>query len=138
MVDEKTYNEMVLSGVIALTRDWLGSRTDRLDDSNIRTAVGPMAAAFYSALTNMSAGAPKTAAAGEPAVPVKKSVYPDYLVCLDDGKQFRSLKRHLATLGMTPAEYRAKWGLPADYPMVAPSYSAQRSKMAKSFGLGRK
>ena len=62
---------------------------------------------------------------------------PDYLICLDDGKKFKSLKRHLATLGMTPEQYRAKWNLPRDYPMVAPNYSAQRSEMAKKLGLGQ-
>lgn len=73
-----------------------------------------------------------------PAVPVKKSVTPDFIICLDDGKKFKSLKRHLTQLGMTPAEYRAKWGLPENYPMVAPNYSATRSSLAKSNGLGRK
>lgn len=73
-----------------------------------------------------------------PAVPVRKSVTPDFIVCLDDGKRFKSMKRHLAGLGMTPDEYRAKWGLPADYPMVAPNYTARRSALAISNGLGRK
>jgi predicted transcriptional regulator len=73
-----------------------------------------------------------------PAINPKKSVHPDYIICLDDGKKFKSMKRHLAGLGMTPAEYRAKWGLAADYPMVAPDYAAARSEMAKKFGLGRK
>ncbi len=74
-----------------------------------------------------------------PAVPIKKSVTPDYIVCLDDGKKFKSLKRHLATtFGMTPEEYRSKWDLPADYPMVAPSCAAARSELAKKMGLGRK
>ena len=73
-----------------------------------------------------------------PAVPIRKSVTPDYIVCLDDGKQFLALKGHLAKLGMTPAEYRAKWNLPGDYPMVAPNYSAKRSHLAKTMGLGRK
>jgi predicted transcriptional regulator len=74
-----------------------------------------------------------------PAVPIKKSVTPDYIVCLDDGKKFKSLKRHLkTTFGMTPEEYRAKWNLPADYPMVAPAYAAARSELAKKMGLGRK
>lgn len=73
-----------------------------------------------------------------PAVNPKKSVTPDFIVCLDDGKKFKSLKRHLSQLGMTPNEYRAKWGLPSDYPMVAPNYAATRSALAKSIGLGRK
>lgn len=73
-----------------------------------------------------------------PAVPIKKSVTPDFIVCLDDGRKFKSMKRHLASLGMTPDEYRAKWGLPMDYPMVAPNYTATRSALAISNGLGRK
>lgn len=74
-----------------------------------------------------------------PAVPVKKSITPDYIVCLEDGKQLKMLKRHLATTyHLTPDEYRTKWGLPPDYPMVAPTYAAQRSTLAKQAGLGRK
>jgi predicted transcriptional regulator len=73
-----------------------------------------------------------------PAVPIKKSVTPDYIVCLEDGKKFKSLKRHLRTVfGMTPEEYRTKWGLLVDYPMVAPSYASTRSELAKSMGLGQ-
>ena len=75
----------------------------------------------------------------KPAVPVRKSVAPDYIICLEDGKKFKSLKRHLRThYNLSPEEYREKWGLPADYPMVAPNYSATRSKLAKDNGLGRK
>jgi predicted transcriptional regulator len=78
-------------------------------------------------------------AAPSPAVPVKKSVFPDYIVCLEDGKKLKMLKRHLqASYGLTPDAYRAKWGLPRDYPMVAPSYAATRSGLAKKIGLGRK
>ena len=74
-----------------------------------------------------------------PAVPIKKSVQSDHLVCLEDGKHFKSLKRHLSTHhAMTPEDYREKWGLPATYPMVAPSYAAARSALAKEMGLGRK
>jgi len=72
------------------------------------------------------------------AVAVRKSITPDYIVCLEDGKKLKMLKRHLRTVyGLTPQEYRAKWGLPADYPMVAPNYSRQRSAFAKKIGLGR-
>lgn len=74
----------------------------------------------------------------KPAVPIRKSVTPEFIICLDDGMRFKSMKRHLASIGMTPEEYRAKWGLPADYPMVAPNYAATRSALAKSNGLGRK
>ena len=75
----------------------------------------------------------------QPAVPIKKSVTPDYLISLENGQKFKSLKRHLMnSYGMTPAEYRAKWGLPSDYPMVAPNYAKSRSELARSMGLGRK
>lgn len=75
----------------------------------------------------------------KPAVPIRKSVTPDYIISLEDGKKFKSLKRHLSThYGLTPNEYRARWGLPADYPMVAPNYAAARSALAKTMGLGRK
>ena len=74
-----------------------------------------------------------------PAVPIRKSVFPDYIVCLEDGKKLKMLKRHLQTsYGLTPEAYRTKWGLPTDYPMVAPSYAATRSTLAKQIGLGRK
>ena len=81
---------------------------------------------------------PLAVAPPAPAVPVKKSVTPDFIICLDDGKKFKSMKRHLAGLGMTPDEYRAKWGLPANYPMVAPNYTEQRRTLAKKIGLGTK
>ena len=76
--------------------------------------------------------------APKPAIPVKKSVTPDYIVCLEDGKKFKSLKRHLRTqYDMTPEQYREKWGLPHDYPMVAPNYAEARSQLAKKMGLGQ-
>jgi predicted transcriptional regulator len=75
----------------------------------------------------------------QPAVPIRKSVFPDHIVCLEDGKKLKMLKRHLKTAyQMTPEQYRQKWGLPSDYPMIAPSYAARRSTLAKSIGLGRK
>ncbi|PBB96683.1 MucR family transcriptional regulator [Mesorhizobium sp. WSM3862] len=81
----------------------------------------------------VNATAPK-----EPAVNPKKSIHPDFIICLENGLKFKSLKRHLMTdHGLTPEAYRAKWGLPADYPMVAPNYSATRSRLAKASGLGR-
>ena len=74
-----------------------------------------------------------------PAVPIKRSVFPDYLVCLEDGKKLKMLKRHLqSSYGMTPADYRQRWGLPSDYPMTAPAYTEKRSALAKQIGLGRK
>ena len=95
---------------------------------------------FFLPLAGISTGteAPE-AAPKEPAVPVRRSITPDHLVCLEDGRKFKSLKRHLRTkYNMSPEEYRAKWGLPKDYPMVAPNYSQTRSSLAKSNGLGRK
>ena len=92
----------------------------------------------YKALT-MVGHEPAPAEKLEPAVPLKKSVFPDYIVCLEDGKKLKMLKRHLMTsYGMTPEAYRERWGLPSNYPMVAPSYAERRSALAKSIGLGRK
>ncbi len=79
-----------------------------------------------------------TAEPPKPAVPVKKSITDDYIISLEDGRKLKSMKRYLATLGMTPDDYRAKWGLPKDYPMVAPTYAAQRSELAKKGELGRR
>jgi predicted transcriptional regulator len=73
-----------------------------------------------------------------PAVPIRKSITPDYLVCLEDGKRFKSLRRHLRLHGMTPEQYREKWKLSSDYPMVAPNYSTKRAALAKKIGLGQK
>ncbi len=93
----------------------------------------------YASLKNTQEGAPVVESKElVPAVPTKKSVFPDHIVCLEDGKKFKSLKRHLrSSYDMSPDEYRAKWGLPADYPMVAPNYAAARSELAKKIGLGR-
>jgi predicted transcriptional regulator len=93
----------------------------------------------HTALTALASGAaaPAAPAAPAPAVAVRKSITPDYLICLDDGLKFKSLRRHLATLGMTPEQYREKWSLPRDYPMVATNYAAVRSALAKKSGLGQ-
>jgi predicted transcriptional regulator len=93
----------------------------------------------YGALVRVGAGAvAEPAEAPKPAVSVKKSVTNDYIVCLEDGKKFKSLKRHLRTqYGLSPEDYREKWGLPADYPMVAPNYAKARSNLAKQMGLGQ-
>jgi predicted transcriptional regulator len=95
----------------------------------------------FNSLRGISGGAvagPATEAL-KPAVPIRKSITPEYLVCLEDGKKLKMLKRHLrAAYNLNPDEYRSRWGLPADYPMVAPNYAAQRSDFAKKIGLGRK
>lgn len=96
-------------------------------------------ASVYQSMSNIGPKpAPEQPEARKPAISIKKSVTPDYLVSLEDGKQYRTLRRHLSTLGLTPDEYRAKWGLPKDYPMVATAYSQRRSELAKKLGLGRK
>ena len=94
---------------------------------------------MHSALVKVSTGVEEPKAVEiTPAVSIKKSITPDYIICLEDGKKFKSLKRHLRTqYNMSPDEYRVKWGLPADYPMVAPNYAASRSALAKSMGLGQ-
>jgi predicted transcriptional regulator len=93
----------------------------------------------YRTLSRVGEPEPDAAAMQLPAVSVKKSVFPDFIVCLEDGKKLKMLKRHLQTsYGLTPDDYRAKWGLPRDYPMVAPNYASKRSDLAKQIGLGRK
>ncbi len=96
-------------------------------------------AQVYSALMRISSGQVTTPVEPlKPAVAIKRSVTPEYIVCLEDGKKFKSLKRHLRTqYGITPEQYREKWGLPPDYPMVAPNYAAARSQLAKQMGLGQ-
>jgi predicted transcriptional regulator len=95
-------------------------------------------ASVHASIAGLSAPAVAQAPELVPPVSIKKSITPDYLISLEDGKRYKSLKRHLSGRGLTPDEYRAKWGLQRDYPMVAPNYAAQRSELAKSMGLGRK
>jgi predicted transcriptional regulator len=101
--------------------------------------MGTLISSTYAVLKSLEGGPiPEAAKEQVPAVPAKKSVFPDYIICLEDGKRFKSLKRHLrSSYSLTPEAYRAKWGLPADYPMVAPNYAAARSMLAKKIGLGR-
>lgn len=103
------------------------------------TSIPELLALVHRALIQL--GGPSAPSDPEPPTPpvaIRKSVTPDHLISLEDGKPYKSLKRHLAVRGLTPAEYRTKWGLPADYPMVAAAYSEARAKLAKQFGLGRK
>jgi predicted transcriptional regulator len=93
---------------------------------------------IHQALANIGAPAVVAEPARTPAVSIKKSIGDDYLICLEDGRKFKSLKRHLRTkYNLSPDDYRAKWGLPKDYPMVAPAYAAARSQLAKQMGLGQ-
>jgi predicted transcriptional regulator len=103
------------------------------------TELPSLITSVFQALTGLSTGEEaKAPEAKQPAVSIKKSVGSDFIVCLEDGRKFKSLKRHLRTkYGMSPEDYRAKWGLPKDYPMVAPAYAAARSDLAKKMGLGQ-
>ena len=127
------------SQIITLTSQIVAAYVER---NNIQAADLPaLIGSVHQSLTKL--GQPEAPADAptelKPAVPVKKSVFPDYLICLEDGKKLKMLKRHLRTsYDMTPGEYRTKWGLPADYPMVAPNYAKARSEMAVRIGLGRK
>lgn len=132
MSDSSNANEL-----LGLTTDIVASHV-----SNNTVAIGDLPQLIqqvYSALANVSVTAAAAAARPQPAVAIKKSISPDYLICLEDGKKLKMLKRHLKTrYNMTPEEYRERWGLPADYPMVAPRYAQQRSDLAKKIGLGTK
>ncbi|MDR7040243.1 MULTISPECIES: MucR family transcriptional regulator [Methylobacterium] len=104
--------------------------------------LGQLIGRIHTALLEVAGGRPEAKAAApaqlQPAVPIKKSVTPDHIVCLEDGRIFKSLKRHLrAKYDLSPEQYRAKWGLPPDYPMVAPNYAKARSDLAKAIGLGQ-
>jgi predicted transcriptional regulator len=106
-----------------------------VSSADLPALIGQVHTALHKTVQGEPANAPAPLV---PAVSVKKSVTPDYIICLEDGKKYKSLKRHLRTAyNLSPEEYRAKWGLPADYPMVAPNYAATRSAMAKSLGLGQ-
>jgi len=126
---ESTYIELTAQIVSA----YVGNNT--VPSAEIAGLIGQV----HAALKRVSGG--QVAASAEPAkpaVPIKRSISSDYIVCLEDGKKFKSLKRHLRTqYSMTPEQYREKWGLPADYPMVAPNYAAARSQLAKQMGLGQ-
>jgi predicted transcriptional regulator len=125
-------------GLLSLTAEIVASFA-----GNNTVAIGDLPAVITSVFRTLhgvaQGEAEKPAEAPVPAVPVKKSIGTDFLVCLEDGRKVKMLKRYLATRhGLTPEEYRRRWGLPGDYPMVAPAYAAQRSAMAKQIGLGRK
>ena len=126
--------------ILALTADIVSAFVGRnpIPPSDLRTVINDV----YRALSDNAFAGPQGAIAlGDlrPAVPVKKSIGEEYLICLEDGKKFKSLKRHLRThYNLSPAQYREKWGLPPDYPMVAPRYAAARSQLAKKIGLGQR
>ncbi|MEM7766790.1 MAG: MucR family transcriptional regulator [Pseudomonadota bacterium] len=103
------------------------------------TGLPDLIRAVHDTLSDISSGEPETEPRPEPAVAIGKSITPDFLICLEDGRKLKMLKRYLRSrYSLTPEEYRARWNLPADYPMVAPNYAKRRSEFAKEIGLGRK
>lgn len=112
-----------------------------VSNNDVNSALVPeIINSIYSSLNSLNSQSSKKANdALKPAISIRRSITPDYIVCLEDGKKLKMLKRHIrASYGMSPDDYRAKWGLPLDYPMVAPNYAEQRSNFAKKIGLGRK
>lgn len=132
MTQQNTHQDL-----LALTADIVSSHV-----ANNTVAVSDLPTLIqnvYAALTNLGGTVEPEKPKQEPAVSIRASVKPDFIVCLEDGKKLKMLKRHLMVhFNMTPDEYRAKWGLPADYPMVAPNYALQRQELAKKIGLGTK
>jgi predicted transcriptional regulator len=130
-------DSLASSNYIELAADIVSAyvSNNSVPSSDLASLIGDV----HMALVRVGGGAVEAPAeAPKPAVPVKKSVTPDYIICLEDGKKFKSLKRHLRTqYSMTPEQYREKWALPADYPMVAPNYAKARSDLAKEMGLGQ-
>ncbi len=122
------------SNLLALTTEIVSAHI-----SNNRMAAADLPNLIQQVFATLATTKPGSAAAErpQPAVSIRRSITPDYIVCLEDGKKLKMLKRHLKTsYNLTPEEYRERWGLPADYPMVAPNYAAQRSALAKKIGLG--
>ena len=147
----------IILGVIGKTRGYSDTMTERVKTSELLSLSTNIVAAHvsnnsvavadlpqlirdvYDTLSSVQGGEEHEAERPTPAISVKRSVTPDYIVCLEDGKKLKMLKRHLKTAyNMSPEEYRERWGLAADYPMVAPNYAKQRSKLAKQIGLGTK
>jgi predicted transcriptional regulator len=127
-----TDQTQLIRKTVEIVKAFVSKNTCTVDD------LPKLIAETHAALTGQSAVAAEKAAP-EPAVPISRSVTPEYIVCLEDGRRLKMLKRHLKTAyGMSPDEYRDRWGLPADYPMVAPNYAARRSALAKEIGLGSK
>jgi predicted transcriptional regulator len=128
---EKESNETLLSLTTQIVVAQLSHNLTKTDD------IPALIATVYQSMNRLVSGIGAAEARTEPAVPVRRSITPDYIICLEDGKKLKMLKRHLKTsYNMTPDQYRERWGLPADYPMVAPNYAKQRSRLAKQIGLG--
>ena len=127
---ERSNNDLLEWTTAIVASHVRGSRTEFADLPGLIRSI-------HNALKSLSTNTPVERL--EPAVPVRRSVTPEYIICLEDGRKLKMLKRHLSTAyGMTPEQYREKWGLPPDYPMVAPNYAKQRSSLAKKIGLGKR
>lgn len=126
------------SDLLALTTEIVSSHV--ANNTVPQNEISGLIEQVFRTLSNLGgSGGPISADRPQPVVPIKKSITPEYIVCLEDGKKLKMLKRHLKTAyNMTPEEYRERWGLPSDYPMVAPNYAKQRSRLAKDIGLGTK
>ncbi len=123
--------------ILALTTEIVSAHV--ANNSVVHGELSELIQSVFSKLSELAAGEETTSIELTPAVPIKKSVTDDYIVCLEDGKKLKMLKRHLMTsYNMTPEDYRAKWGLKPEYPMVAPNYALKRQELAKKIGLGRK
>jgi predicted transcriptional regulator len=128
--------QLQTSELLSLTTEIVASHVG--NNTVAMTELPELIQQVYGALSSLTAPAAEPKEELKPAVPIKKSVTDDYIVCLEDGKKMKMLKRHLMTAyNMTPEQYREKWGLSADYPMVAPNYSLKRQRLAKENGLGR-
>lgn len=133
MTEKTESNEMLLEMTSNIVAAHVSNNSVSLGD------LPQLISNVYNALSGIDTPAVAEEKVPEPAVPVRSSVKPDYIVCLEDGKKLKMLKRHLATAyNMTPEQYRKRWNLPADYPMVAPNYAEKRRGIAKQIGLGRK
>ena len=134
MTEDNDQKNALLDNVSTIVAAYVNNNS--VDISDISTIINEV----YNAFSRLNEGYEGSAITGDlkPAVPVKKSITDEHIICLEDGKKFKSLKRHLRTsYNMTPEQYREKWGLPSDYPMVAPNYAQARSRLAKEMGLGQ-
>lgn len=130
--DSPSYSVEMIELAAEIVSAYVGNNSVHVGDlPNIISSV-------HSALQNLGQPQEPVPEKLTPLMPIKKTITPDHLVSLEDGKRYKSLKRHLSGRGLTPQQYRQKWSLPSDYPMVAPNYAAQRSELAKAAGLGRK
>jgi predicted transcriptional regulator len=134
---DSTANRSTDEELLAMTAEIVAAYLSR--NATVSAKLPEVVATVYDSLRNLEAKGDTIGTLAKPAVPIKRSVTPEYLVCLEDGRKLKMLKRHLrSAYNLTPDGYRQKWGLPADYPMVAPNYAEARSDFAKKIGLGKR